>query len=210
MGSKLFFRYKTGNTQHKGPKPTVLPHANSDDELVLRTGRGDRLAASELVLRHTDNVMAVCYRMLNDRSAAEDLTQETFLKLWKKASKWEAGNAKISTWLYRVAVNACLDRLRKEGRELPEDAAPERIDQSPQADAVLAASETRAVVEDALAKLPDRQRQAIILCHYQELSNTEAADILDTSVEAIESLLSRGRRTLRKQLSGVRHELLGS
>ncbi|MEL7486791.1 MAG: RNA polymerase sigma factor [Pseudomonadota bacterium] len=181
---------------------------DTDEDLIARAGEGDRLAASELVLRHTDKIMGACYRMLGERSAAEDAAQETFLRLWKHAGKWRNEGAKFETWLYRVAMNVCLDRLRKRGREAPEEAAPEQVDHGPRADALLIEEERRAMIETALARLPDRQRLAITLCHYQELSNIEAAKIMETSVEAVESLLSRARRALRERLLSARDELL--
>ncbi|MBI1365796.1 MAG: RNA polymerase sigma factor [Alphaproteobacteria bacterium] len=180
----------------------------NDEALVARAGRGDRAAASALVLRHTDRIFAASYRMLGDRAAAEDATQETFLKLWKNAARWRPQGAKFETWLYKVAMNACLDRLRKRGREAPEDAAPEMTDGAPRADDILIAAERRDAVAAAIAALPERQREAIVLCHYQELSNIEAAKIMDVSVEAIESLLARGRRALKDALIERREELM--
>ena len=152
--------------------------------------------------------MGACYRMLGERSAAEDAAQETFLRLWKHAARWRNEGAKFETWLYRVAMNICLDRLRKSGREAPEEAAPEQIDHEPRADAKMIEADRRRIIEDALARLPERQRLAITLCHYQELSNIEAASVMEVSVEAVESLLSRARRALRKTLSPAREELL--
>ena len=181
---------------------------DTDEALVERAGRGDRLAASKLVVRHTDRVFAASYRMLRDRAAAEDVTQETFLRLWKNAAKWRPQGARIETWLYRVAMNLCLDRLRRTKREAPEEAAPERADPALGADEAMEADERRRAVDAALAELPERQREAITLCHYQELSNIEAADILGVSVEAIESLLARGRRALRDKLMSRRAELM--
>lgn len=179
-----------------------------DLDLVRRAGAGDRLAASELIVRHTDKIMGLCYRMLGERSAAEDAVQETFLRLWKNAGKWRDEGAKIETWLYRVAKNICLDRLRKSGREVAEDAAPEQADGADGAETQMIKADRAKAVKAALARLPDRQRLAIALCHYQEKSNIEAAEIMDVSVEAVESLLSRARRTLRKTLAPQRAELV--
>ena len=180
----------------------------SDEALVARAGRGDRAAASVLVLRHTDRIFSACWRMLGERSAAEDATQETFLRLWKNAARWRPQGAKFETWLYKVAMNLCLDRLRRRGREAPEDAAPEQADAAMRADERLIAEERRQAVEDALARLPERQRLAVALCNYQELSNIEAAEIMEISVEAVESLLARARRSLRDMLIARREELL--
>ena len=182
---------------------------DSDETLVARAGRGDRRAASILVERHTDKIYAVCFRTLRSRPAAEDAAQETFLRLWKHASKWRPKGAKFETWLYRVAMNICFDQLRKTKREAPEESAPERADESPRQDERVFAAERRLVVDEALASLPVRQRAAINLCHYQELSNIEAAKIMDVSVDALESLLARGRRALRDRLAPMREQLTG-
>ena len=180
-----------------------------DETLIARAGRGDRLAAAQLVERHADKVYAVCFRTLRERAAAEDAAQETFLRLWKHAARWKPQGAKFETWLYRVAMNICLDHLRKTKREAPEEAAPEMTDAGPRQDDAVFAEEKRAVIEAALDALPARQRAAIALCHYQERSNIEAAEILGVSVEAVESLLSRGRRALRARLEPMREELTG-
>jgi RNA polymerase sigma-70 factor (ECF subfamily) len=180
----------------------------SDEVLVARAGRGDRAAASALVLRHTDRIFSACWRMLGERAAAEDATQDTFLRLWKHAARWRPQGAKFETWLYKVAMNACLDRLRRRGREVSEDAMPETEDRGPRADERMIAEERRKAVEGALSRLPERQRQAITLCNYQELSNIEAAEIMEISVEAVESLLARGRRALRDMLVARREELM--
>ena len=179
---------------------SLLDGASEPEALVARAGRGDRIAASTLVVRHADRVFAVCRRMLRERAAAEDAAQETFLRLWTNAARWRPTGAKFETWLYRVAWNVCLDRLRRSGREVGEEAAPERADEAPSAVDRLIADERRAAVEEALAALPERQRMAVILRHYQELSNIETAATMEISVEALESLLSRARRTLKARL----------
>jgi len=180
---------------------------DSDDALALRAGRGDRLAASRLIARHSSRVYAVCVRMMGDRASAEDAAQETFLKLWRSADRWKPGRAKFETWLYRVAANACIDRLRQRRPEAPAEDAPEIADEAPLADQGLVAAERRRAVEAALASLPDRQRIAIVLCHYQELSNAEAAAALEVSVDALESLLARARRSLKESLAPLRAAL---
>lgn len=179
----------------------------SDEALVDRAGRGDRIAASMLVNRHSDAIHRLCRRMLMNTAAAEDAAQETFLRLWKSAATWRPQGAKFQTWLYRVATNVCLDALRRRGREVSEDAAPELADGSLSAEASMLADEARLAVEKALADLPERQRLAITLCCLQQLSNTEAAAVMELSVDAVESLLSRGRRSLRAALSSRRDDL---
>lgn len=158
-------------------------------------------------------IYAASYRMLQSRDAAEDATQETFLRLWKNAAKWKPRGAKFETWLYRVAMNYCLDQLRKRKREAPEEAAPGgldgRADGADRQDQKLFLTERRFAIDEALSRLPERQRLAITLCHYQELSNIEAAEIMEISVDALESLLARGRRSLREALAPMREHLMG-
>ncbi|PZU59018.1 MAG: RNA polymerase sigma factor [Brevundimonas sp.] len=173
-----------------------------DEDLVRRVGQGDPAASQALVTRKLPRVLALAQRMLGDAAEAEDVAQETLLKAWRQAPRWTPGRARFDTWLHRVALNLCYDRLRRR-REIPTDAPPERPDEGPAPDRGLLAAETGARVDAALAGLPQRQREAIVLCHYQELSNIEAAALMDISVEALESLLSRGRRALRHALADV-------
>lgn len=162
-----------------------------------------------LVERHTDKIYAVCFRMLGNKHAAEDAAQETFLRLWRHAANWRPQGAKFETWLYRVAMNICLDQLRKRKREAPEEAAPERVDPEPGPDQALFAGQRRFAIDAALEALPERQRMSIVLCHYQEMTNIEAAKVMSVSVDALESLLARGRRALRAKLAPMRENLLG-
>ncbi len=158
-------------------------------------------------------IYAACYRMLGRADAAEDATQETFLRLWRNAGRWRPRGARFETWLYRVAMNHCLDLLRKAKREAPEEAVPggieARMDGADRQDEEYFQAERRAAIDAALGQLPPRQRLALTLCHYQELSNIEAAEIMEISVDALESLLARGRRTLKKKLAPLREHLIG-
>ena len=171
-----------------------------DDDLIRRVGRGEPAACQALVARKLPRLLALARRMLGDPVEAEDVTQEAFLRAWKQAPTWKPGTARFDTWLHRVTLNLCYDRLRKR-RETPMAEPPDRPDPGPAPDRGLEASELGAQVDRALQALPDRQREAIVLCHYQELSNIEAADLMGVSVEAMESLLSRGRRALRSALA---------
>ncbi len=179
----------------------------ADAALVARVGSGDSAACRSLMEAHLGRVHAFAWRMLGDAGEAEDVAQEAFLRLWRQAGKWRA-EARVGTWLHRVAHNLCVDRLRKRrgdiGGELPDLPDP----------ALGPAGEHQRTqvarrVEAALACLPERQRAAIALVHYQELGNIEAADIMGVSVQALESLLSRGRRGLREALAGLRDDLMG-
>lgn len=174
-----------------------------DTDLVKRAGQGDRAAAQALMARHLPKMLSLARRMLGHQGEAEDAVQEAFLRLWTHAARWEPGKAKFETWLYRVTMNKCYDRLRKrQGASL--DEAAEVADPTPSAVSVLENAELGGQIEAALAALPERQRAAILLCHQQEKGNIEAAEILGISVEALESLLARGRRALRARLGHLR------
>ena len=177
-----------------------------DDELIARFASGDQSAARALTSRLAPGVLALSRRMLQDNTEAEDVAQEAMLKLWKIAPEWEAGRAKPSTWLYRVTSNLCTDRLRK---KKPVDLAelPDPADDSPSAVANMEARDRAAALNRAMASLPERQRQALHLRHFDELSNIEIAEIMETSVEAIESLLGRAKRSLADKLLGQRETL---
>ena len=174
-----------------------------DEELLARVADGDPASVRALVARKLPRLLALAGRMLGDASAAEDVAQEAFLRVWKQAPRWRPGAARFDTWLHRVALNLCYDRLRRR-REMSYAVPPEQIDEGPAPDRGLEASDTGRRVSVALQSLPDRQREAIVLCHYQELGNIEAAAVMGVSVEALESLLGRGRRTLRTALAELR------
>lgn len=176
-----------------------------DFDLVDRAGRGDPAAAQALVARKLPRVLALARRMLGDAGEAEDVAQEAMLRAWRHAPTWRPGKARFDTWLHRVALNLCYDRLRRR-REQPTANPPEQVDPGFAPDRGLRAADVSRRVEAALARLPPRQREAVVLCHYQELGNIEAAELMEVSVEGLESLLSRGRRSLRTALADLKHE----
>ena len=183
----------------------------SDDELVAAVAGGDEAACRALMARHLPRIVALGRRMLGNHAEAEDVAQEVFLRVWTHADRWQPGKAQFGTWLHRVATNLCLDRIRKNrGGTEDIDAIPEPASDEPGPDRKLEQSQLAARVDAALRQLPARQRAAIVLSHYQGLSNTETADILDVSVDAVESLLSRARRQLRAELATEKSELLRS
>ncbi len=180
----------------------------TDDALLVLFAGGEEQAARALTRRLAPRAHAVALRVLGDRAEAEDVTQEAMMRLWRMAPDWQPGTAQVSTWLYRVTMNLCLDlRRRRAGRfarleDVPEPADPglgvvERMQQSHRVDALQA----------ALMTLPERQRQAVVLRHLEGLSNPQIADILEISTEAVESLTARGKRTLSRELAGRREEL---
>jgi RNA polymerase sigma-70 factor (ECF subfamily) len=175
----------------------------TDEDLVVRIGRGDPAAVRAFVTRKGPRMNALAYRMLGDRAEAEDVVQEVFMRVWKQAPEWRPGTARFDTWMHRVALNLCYDRLRRR-REHPMAETPDQVDEGPAPDAGLMAGDVGRRVEAAMAGLPDRQREAIVLCHYQALTNIDAAALMEVTVEALESLLSRGRRALRASLADMR------
>lgn len=193
-----------------GQQGCARVHEASDDELVEAVASGDGQACAVLMQRHLGRIVALARRMMGNQADAEEVAQEVFLRVWTHAGKWEPGRAQFGTWLHRVAANLCLDRLRRQRSTVDIDEMPDLVSGEPAPDRRLEADELAVRVEAALRQLPDRQRAAIALSHYQGLSNTETAEILEVSVEAVESLLSRGRRQLRSLLATERDELLRS
>ena len=179
-----------------------------DEALLRRCADGDRQASAMLINQHSPRVFAIAQRMLGNREDAEDAVQDVFIKVFRHAGNWESGKAKFTTWLHRVTVNQCYDRLRKK-RETGVDEVPDMEDDAAGPAGQLQERQTQARIKEAIDDLPERQRAALLLSHYEGLSNPETAEILEISVEAVESLLSRARRALRKALIGERATLMG-
>lgn len=173
-----------------------------DEALLRRVADGDELAVREMVARKLPRLLGLAARLLGDRAEAEDVAQEAFVRLWRQAGRWRSGEARFDTWLHRVALNLCTDRIRKR-RERYVAEPPERADPSPGPDAGISDEEQSDAVKTAIHALPERQRQAIVLQYYQGLSNADAAAVMGISVEALESLLARARRALRASLAGT-------
>ncbi|MGX9357212.1 RNA polymerase sigma factor [Roseobacteraceae bacterium S113] len=178
-----------------------------DEDLLRAYVAGDASAARALTLRLSPRVLGHATRLLGERSEAEDVTQEALLRLWRIAPDWRHGEAQISTWLWQVTANLCTDRLRKRGRAAPLDAAGDPADSAPSAAQRMQQASRASALEAALATLPERQRDAVRLRHIEGLGNPEIADILETSVEAVESLTARGCRALKAALANRRAEL---
>ncbi len=180
----------------------------SDEALMAMVGEGNHAAFTALVDRHLGRAVAVAQRVTGNHGDAQEIAQEAFLRVWTRAPQWRDTGARFTTWLYRVVVNLSIDRVRR-----PTMAALDSVPEphEPKADALglLEQGERTRIVGAAIAALPHRQRAALALCHYQGLSMVEAAEVLATSATAVESLLVRARRTLRKRLAGARHDLLG-
>ncbi len=174
-----------------------------DDALMARVRARDAAAFRTLVDRNVVSLHRVAYRMIGDSTEAEDLAQEALLRLWRDAAKWQAGHAGTGAWLRRVVVNLCLDRLRRR-RFSSDEEVPERPDEAPLAPEKMDAGRLRAATVAAIAALPDRQRAAVVLTYYEEVSNQVAAETLDMNLKAFESLLLRARSALRAALTPMK------
>jgi RNA polymerase sigma-70 factor, ECF subfamily len=174
---------------------------DNEDEtaLLTRISAGDAQAFRALVDRHLATVLAIARRMLKDDAEAEDVAQETLLRLWRNAANLELGPGGVRPWLRRVASNLCIDRVRARRNTTVVDQVPEESEPAGQM-RQLAERELGARVDAALKALPERQRLAITLFHYEGMSQIEVGATLGISDEAVESLLARARRTLKATL----------
>lgn len=171
----------------------------ADQHLMERVAQGDAQAFQQLMDSGIDRVFSIARRMLGSEAEAEDVAQEVFLRLWRQADKWEGARAQVSTWLYRVTVNSCIDRMRGRREETVEE-LPELTGEATQQQ-TLEETDLQSYVEMALQKLPERQRAALVMFHYENLSMNDVAESMEISVDAVESLLARGRRSLKKSLN---------
>ena len=180
----------------------------SDDALLVLFTNGDPKAAVGLSHRLGPRFFAYGYRLLGDRSEAEDVAQEAMLRLWKMALEWRTAEAKITTWLFRVVSNLCIDRKRRDNnRPMSLDAVADPPDAADSVEGSLQQKARSAALTAALLQLPDRQRQAVILRNIEGLTNPDIAIVMAISVEAVESLTARGKRALSKLLADQKDAL---
>jgi RNA polymerase sigma-70 factor (ECF subfamily) len=173
-------------------------HEDPDAELLVRMLRGDQAACAVLVDRHLPGLHRLARRMLGSDSEADDVTQDVFLRAWEQADKWRSGGARYSTWLYQVNLNLCRDRLRS--RRPTADLSETLIDNGPIPEQHFSAGQRQESLAQALAELPERQREALALFHFEGMSQQQAAQVMGVSEDALESLLSRARRQLKQRL----------
>lgn len=174
--------------------------AQEDSRLMVAVAQGDKDAFTEIVTRHLNAVIHFALRYVGRRSDAEDVAQEAFIRMWKNAANWEPKGFSLRSWLYRITYNLCIDELRrrKPVTAVNDEDLPASGDQP---DDGLYRDQQQQKVAIALNDLPERQRTAITLCVYQAMSNRDAAGVMEISIEALESLLSRARRALRNKMT---------
>ena len=180
----------------------------SDEELVARSIGGDQESFNQLVLRWERPIYALAYRVIGREEDARDVCQETFLRAFRALNGFR-GQAKFSSWLYRIALNLCRDWVRKE-RRTPVIQAPEELEvlemaairePTPSVEDLVARRELTRVVERAMARLPEEQRTAIILKEYHELTFQEIADLVGCPLSTVKTRLYQGLSVLRRELA---------
>lgn len=176
----------------------------SDEALMARIARGDQPAFRALARRHLPAVVALARHILGNAAEAEDVAQEAMLRVWTHAPRWQP-LALFRTWLTRVVVNLCLDRKRR-APWVELDAAGEIADTARSPDEAVEENERERRLATAIDRLPARQRTAIVLTYAEGMSNAQVAEMLGTSVSAVETLLVRGKRNLRRALGAVMDE----
>ena len=187
----------------------------TNEDLMRKVATGDKHAFETLVCRHQRPVLNFIFRFLGDAAEAEDLTQEVFLRVWKSAGTYRP-DAKFTTWLYRIAANLCINKQRalhlrkwlavsqfyKPNRNSQKTYIPAEDAEHPTAEDHLIFSEQSRLLLDALNNLPANQRLAIVLKIYHDMSYDEISQIMHRSVAAVDSLLIRAKKNLRKRLTG--------
>jgi RNA polymerase sigma-70 factor (ECF subfamily) len=180
-----------------------------ETRLARLARKGDQRAFAEIVDLYKDKLFHLAYRMMNNRQEAEDVVQESFLRVYKHLDRYDE-NQKFSTWIYRIATNLCIDRLRKrrpvysldaenadhEGLDgyamLPND------DRTPESEMLL--SETQQIIRDAMETLPAKYKSVMVLRYLQDLSLQEISEVLDMPVTTVKTRVHRGREFMRKKL----------
>jgi RNA polymerase sigma-70 factor (ECF subfamily) len=203
-----------GQTPRGASKPTEnvtsIGMASTDEELVARSMGGDLDSFNQLVLRWERPIYALAYRVIGREDDARDVCQETFLRAFRALGGFK-GQAKFSSWLYRITLNLCRDWIRRQRRQ-PVAQAPEGVDlldlatETTPAESIedlVARRELSLAVQRAMAVLPEEQRTAIILKEYHGLTFQEIADLLDCPLSTVKTRLYQGLTVLRRQLTGA-------
>ena len=171
-----------------------------EKELVASAQNGDRNAFSELVRMHAQGVLNVVYRMCGDEQLAEDAAQETFIRAWQNLSAYRPQTS-LRNWLYRIAVNAATDMIRRERRILPNDIEEMNLtDDSPRIESLVTQHEQAMIVQKAVLSLPEASRAVMVLREYEGLSYHEISSALDIPVGTVMSRLNYARNVLKMML----------
>lgn len=170
-----------------------------DAELVAWSAEGDRRAFDTIVVRHGRFALRVALRLIPDPAVAEDVVQEALVRAWSQAKHFDPGRARLTTWLYRIVVNLCIDHRRRV-RPLPLPENFDVADPADGADEMMAQDQRRRALAAALNELPANQRAAMALVYDEGLSGAEAARVLGLSAKAVERLLARARGVLRERM----------
>lgn len=171
------------------------PRTDQEAALVIQVQAGDDAAFHLLLKQNLPMIHQYASRMLGNPAEAADVSQEVFIRFWQKSKSFDPTRAKLSTWLHQIAHNLCMDYFRKQARLTGLEDRQEPTSAMLESD--LDQEQRTQQMRTLISQLPERQRSALILCHFQGLSNKQAAKILDITAEALESLLSRARRTLK-------------
>lgn len=193
-------------TSDPGPLQPASPAAG-EALLLAAAARGDGQAFRQLVDTHLSTMLGIARRMLGDAAEAEDVVQEAMLRLWRNAAALQLGPGGLKPWLRRVVSNLAIDRIRSSRNLNVVAEVPEQAKAPDQAQGMEARDMAKRV-QEALAKLPERQRLALVLFHFEGLSQIEVGESLGVSDEAVESLLARARRALKAELKSEWQQLL--
>jgi RNA polymerase sigma-70 factor (ECF subfamily) len=170
-----------------------------NDALMRRVAVGDRAAFESLVRRNLRRTLAIAQGVTGNAHDADEVVQEAFMRVWQHADRWRPEQARFTTWLYRIVVNLCLDRRRRP-QWLPLDTVAELPAVADSAPELIARDEHRRAVAAAMTRLSDRQRAAITLFYFEDLSGKEAAGVMGLKIAAFEQLLLRARRAVKAEL----------
>ncbi|MGB1118135.1 MAG: RNA polymerase sigma factor [Parvibaculales bacterium] len=178
----------------------------NDTDLMTAIAAGDTTAGNIFISRHLPYVMSICRHYLKNEAEAEEAAQDVFAAIWRKADQFSQRDAKVTTWLYSVTRNRCIDILRRQKPTQDIDGL-EFADSSDNAEVLQQKSEQARLLRAAMESLSDDQKAAIELVYYRETSQKAAAEELGMTLAAFESVLRRARQKLHGQLRGLRHEL---